>query len=321
MVEFKNVLITGVTGSAGSYLAEQLRADMPEVAVHGFARKLVTPPAGVTLHQVDLADVASVIRGISAIGPLDVVFHLASNADVRGSWDMPAAVISNNVACTVNLFEALRTLSLRPLVKVCSTSEVYGQVPAELVPIKEDAPLHPANPYAVSKTTQDLIAVVYQQAYHIPTVRTRAFGYINPRRENLFASAFARQVARVERGLQPTLRHGNLESVRTLLDVRDVMRAYIAAAQRGKIGEAYNIGSTEPVKVGDVLKLLVEQARCEIPCETDPALIRPVDVTLQIPDCGKFVADTGWQPIHPLKDALAQLLDYWRRRVANVERD
>jgi GDP-4-dehydro-6-deoxy-D-mannose reductase len=184
------------------------------------------------------------------------------------------------------------------------------------VPITEDTPLVPVSPYAVSKVAQDLLGGSYWMSYGMRIIRTRMFTYLNPRRTDLFATAFARQVARIEHGLATEVVHGNLDSVRTLLDVRDAMRAYAVTVETGEPGEIYNIGGTTTMKVGDVLDSLVALANCPIPTRCDPALLRPADVTLQIPCVDKFAAATGWRPRHSFDDSLEHLLDYWRHEAA-----
>jgi len=319
----KSALITGIGGSGGSYLAEYIVAHHPEVKVHGFARwhssttqdNLQALRGKITVHEVDLNDFGSVISALQEVKP-DAIFHLAAHANVRASFITPQTVLSNNILGTGNLFEAIRIAKLDPLIQLCSTSEVYGQVQPHEVPIREEQPMRPASPYAVSKVAQDLLGYTYFVAYKMRIIRTRMFAYLNPRRTDLFATSFARQVARIEVGLQKELTHGNLESVRTIVDVRDAMRAYWEALLHCKPGEAYNIGGTATMTVGEVLKKLVAMAKKPIPTRQDPALLRPADVTLQIPNVERFAAATGWKPKYSFDESLSHLLEYWRRRAA-----
>ncbi|MBI5122583.1 GDP-mannose 4,6-dehydratase [Candidatus Roizmanbacteria bacterium] len=246
----------------------------------------------------------------------DAIFHLASNANVRASFINPLAILDNNIKCTSNLLEAVRAAEIDPIVQICSTSEVYGQVDPKDVPIKELCPLNPASPYAVSKTTQDLLGAVYFHAYGMKIIRTRMFAYINPRRENLFATAFAMQVARIEAGIQKELSHGNLDSTRTLIDVRDAMESYWVAAKKCRFGEIYNIGGETIITVGEFLDLLRKKARVPIPLLQDPNLLRPTDVTLQIPDVTKFTKETGWKPKYSFEDSVEFLLMHCRKKVS-----
>lgn len=318
-----NVLITGITGSGGSYLAEHILQHCPGVQVHGIARwhstsshrNLQNIRSKVTVHECDLNDLSSVLSTLTRVKP-DAIFHLASHANVRASFDTPHAVMNNNINGTLNLFEGLRLSGLKTKVQLCSTSEVYGVV--RETPIDEDAPLRPASPYAISKAAQDMLGDVYYRAYGMPIVRTRMFTYLNPRRADLFATSFALQVARIEAGLQHELTHGNLESVRTFVDVRDAMAAYWAALEKGRPGEVYNIGGQTTLTVGEFLQILKEQASCRIPSRVDQALIRPVDVTLQIPDVRKFEAETGWKPKHSFEESVAFLLKECRAWVTQA---
>jgi len=314
------VLITGISGSGGSYLAEYIASHHREVEIHGISRwrsitakdNLATIRSRLILHEADLLDFASILRVIQTVRP-DAIFHLAAYANVRTSFVTPQVVLENNIIGTSNLFEAVRLTGLDPIILLCSTSEVYGQVNPKDVPIKEDAPLLPVSPYAVSKAAQDLMGGGYFASYKMRIIRTRMFAYLNPRRPDLFATSFAKQIAWIERGLQKELLHGNLDSVRTLIDVRDAMRAYWEAVLYCRPGEVYNIGGITTLTVGELLKRLVALSHVPIPTRCDPRLLRPADVTLQIPCIDKFVHETGWKPQHTFEESLLDLLDYWRR--------
>lgn len=316
-MKIKRALITGVLGSGGSYMAEHILESHPGVQVHGIARwhsarRHADALDKVILHECDLMDFGSVVAALEASRP-DAIFHLASHANVRASFETPGVVLANNVLGTSNLFEAVRRLRLGPVIQLCSTSEVYGQVNPKDVPIREEAPLRPVSPYAVSKTAQDLLGWSYFKSFGLRIIRTRMFAYLNPRRTDLFATSFARQVAWIEQGLQKELRHGNLGSVRTFIDVRDAMRAYWEAIVHGRPGEAYNIGGNTTMTVGECLKRLIAMSRVRIKTRQDPALMRPADVTLQIPCVDKFVAATGWRPRYGFDESLKQLLEHWRK--------
>jgi GDP-4-dehydro-6-deoxy-D-mannose reductase len=322
-VHVKTVLITGIHGSGGSYLADYVAENHPAVEIHGISRwhtsgTYGSGPGGTgprTVHECDLTDLSAVFSVVRRVKP-DVIFHLASHANVHASFVNPLAVIDNNVMGTANLLEAVRMAELDPMIQLCSTSEVYGKVKPQEVPIREDAPLRPASPYAVSKVTQDLLGLMYFTSYNLRIVRTRMFAYLNPRRADLFATSFALQVARIETGQQTELRHGNLDSVRTIIDVRDAMEAYWLAALRCTPGEAYNIGGDKTLTVGEFLTILKALAKVPIPSRVDPALLRPSDVTLQIPDTRKFAETTGWKPRYTFSQSIEFLLDHCRRIVA-----
>ncbi|HEY1663607.1 MAG TPA: GDP-mannose 4,6-dehydratase [Verrucomicrobiae bacterium] len=322
-VKIQRALITGVTGSGGSYLADYIVENHPEVEVHGIGRWHSTSSGGnlsgirsrVTVHECDLTDFSSILTTLEKAKP-DVIFHLAAHANVRASFQTPLAVMNNNIMGTANLFEAVRLANINPIFLVCSTSEVYGQVAPKDVPIREETPLFPASPYAVSKIAQDLLGYTYFVAYKMPVIRTRMFAYLNPRRTDLFATSFALQVARIEVGLQKELLHGNLDSVRTIIDVRDAMRAYWDAALHCTPGEAYNIGGKTTMTVGQFLDMLKTLAKTPIPSRVDPALLRPADVTLQIPAIDKFEKETGWKPRYSFEESVQFLLDHCRRAAA-----
>ena len=319
---FKRALITGISGSGGSYLAEHIVNNHKEVDVHGIARWHSTTTSNnlenisnnVKIHECDLNDFSSILHVLKLVKP-DVIFHLASHANVRAGFITPLSVIQNNVMGTSNLYEAIRSADLDPIIQLCSTSEVYGQVDPLDIPIKESCPLRPTSPYAVSKTTQDHLGFAYWKSYGMKIIRTRMFAYFNPRRADLFATSFARQVALIEAGKQKELLHGNLDSVRTMIDVRDAMNSYWQAALFCEPGEAYNIGGPKVITVGEFLNILKNMAKTEIPTRVNPDLLRPSDVTLQIPDISKFVAATNWEAKYSFEESIEHLLNYWREKV------
>lgn len=328
--DLDGIAITGINGSGGSYLAEYFVENHPTIKVHGFSRwhstsqsNLSTIQSSVILHEVDLNDLSSILVALESAKP-KAIFHLASHANVRASFTTPLSVLQNNIMATANLFEAIRLFDPSILVHLCSTSEVYGQVDPKNVPISEDCPFNPASPYAVSKCTQDLLGLSYFKSYGMKIVRTRMFTYLNPRRADLFATSFALQVARIEQGLQEKLLHGNLDSVRTILDVRDAMESYWYALQYCSPGEAYNIGGSTTITVGQFLETLKKHSKKTIPSEVDPKLLRPSDVTLQIPNIEKFVKASGWRPKYPVESSILHLLDHCRnvvrREVAKGQR-
>ncbi len=323
--KIKKALITGISGSGGSYLADYIVENHPSVKVHGISRwhstasnkNLAQSAKKIILHECDLMDFSSVLNVLKEIKP-DAIFHLASHANVRASFITPLAVLDNNIMGTANFFEAVRIAGIDPIIQLCSTSEVYGQVDPKNVPIKENCPLNPSSPYAVSKVAQDLLGLTYFRSYGMKIIRTRMFAYINPRREDLFATSFAMQVARIEAGIQKVLYHGNLDSVRTLIDVRDAMESYWVATEKCKFGEAYNIGGATVLKVGEFLEELKKLSTCKIPTKPDKKLFRPADVTLQIPDTAKFTKQTGWKPKYSFQESVRFLLAHCRNEINPV---
>ena len=322
---FKTALITGITGSGGSYLADFIVENHSNVRVHGMSRwhsttdKKNLSRAGnkVSVHECDLNDLSAVVRVLRQVKP-DVIFHLAAHANVRASFDTPLSVLSNNILGTANLLEGIRLAEINPVIQICSTSEVYGQVDPKNIPIKEDCPLNPSSPYAVSKVAQDLLGFSYFKNFGMNIIRTRMFAYINPRRDDLFATSFARQVARIEAGHQRELLHGNLDSVRTMIDVRDAMESYWVAAEKCRFGEAYNIGGDTVITVGEFLELLKKKAKCPIFSRIDPKVLRPTDVTLQIPDTTKFRSETGWKPKYSFEESVEFLLGHCRSDIQRI---
>ena len=229
---FKKIFITGITGSGGSYLADYITDKFKNIEIHGITRwhsgkKSIfnSEKNEIKLYEGDLNDLSSVIDILDKVRP-DAIFHLASHANVKLCFVTPSSVINNNINSTLNLFEAIRLLKLDPYIQLCSTSEVYGQVEEHEVPISEKNNLRPSSPYAVSKLAQDMLGYTYFLNYNLKIIRTRMFSYLNPRREDLFATSFAKQVALIEKGKLEVLRHGNLNSIRTLIDVRDAMESY-----------------------------------------------------------------------------------------------
>lgn len=317
-----NVLITGITGMVGSHLAEYILREHPQAAVHGLVRwrspltNIRTIQDQVTLHHGDLRDVHSLVAVLRRVNP-DRIFHLAAQSYVTISFDMSADTLNTNVVGTANLLDAIRISEVDPLVHICSSSEVYGQVEEDEIPITEHNPFRPASPYAVSKVGEDMVAFQYFLSYGIKTIRTRMFTHTGPRRGDVFAeSAFAKQIAEIEAGIKPNPMYvGNLDSVRTIADVRDAVRAYWLLLEKCTPGEVYNIGGVEHMTIGELLEKLKSFASSEIKHEVSPDLLRPSDVTMQIPDISKFCSESGWKPEIPAEQTLRDLLDYHRERI------
>ncbi len=315
------VLITGITGFAGSHLAEHVLADFPDVEVHGTYRwrsrmENVDHLLGsIRLHEADLRDYSSLHRVLDTVRP-DYVFHLAAQSFVPSSWTAPSETLTTNIAGQTNLFEAIRSLGLDPVVQIACSSEEYGLVLPDEVPIRETNPLRPLSPYAVSKVAQDMLAYQYFQSFGLRAVRTRGFNHTGPRRGSVFVTSnFARQIATIEAGLAPpVIRVGNLDAVRDFTDVRDMVRAYWLAVTKGKPGEVYNVASGEGITIRALLDRLLALSATEVEIEVDPERLRPSDVEILIGDSSRFRADTGWEPRIPLDQTLRDVLDYWRLR-------
>jgi GDP-4-dehydro-6-deoxy-D-mannose reductase len=318
-------LITGITGFAGSHLADYLLAEHPEVEIYGTYRwrsrrdniEHLNETSGDRIHLVEceLRDASSVSHAVAKARP-DVVFHLAAQSFVPSSWTQPNDTLTSNLAGQTNLFEAVRAQGLDPVIQIACSSEEYGLVHPDETPIRETNPLRPLSPYAVSKVGQDYLGYQYFMSYGLKVVRTRGFNHTGPRRGDVFVvSNFARQVARIEAGLaKPVIRVGNLDAVRDFTDVRDMVRAYWLAVTKAKPGEVYNIATGVGMTIREMLDRLVEMAEVEVRIETDPERLRPSDVEILIGDASKFRADTGWEPQVPFEQTLKDTLDFWRER-------
>ena len=322
----QTVLITGITGFVGSHLADYLLT-LDGLEVYGTIRKRSRTENikhlwdKVCFVECDLRDMASVLAMLQKVKP-DRIFHLAAQSFVPTSWNAPAETLVNNIIGQQNLFEAVRALDLDPLIQIACSSEEYGMVHEDEIPIKETNPLRPLSPYGVSKVAQDLMGYQYFQSYGLKVVRTRGFNHSGPRRGESFASSnFAKQIAEIEAGRrQPVVKVGNLEAVRDFTDVRDMVRAYWLALERGEPGEVYNICSGKGYRIGDVLDILLSMARVPISVERDPERLRPSDAPLLVGDSSKFRQQTGWEPTIPFEQTLRDTLEYWRERMIHILR-
>jgi len=312
------ILITGVTGFVGRHLVEHLQSVVADAEIWGLVweEDPAQVPAGVHRLTGDLTLPSSLARSLKNVRP-DVVLHLAGATSVASSWQQPDRSFQVNAIGTLNLLEALRSLDVDPTIVVATSAEIYGAVALENQPIQEDSPLRPISPYATSKAAQDLIAAQYHRGFNLQTIRLRLFPHTGPGRPPQFAaSAFARQIARIEHGLDPpVIAVGNLEPIRDFTDVRDIARAYWAAAERGQPGEAYNVGSGRGVSIRDVLDHLLSRSTTKIEIGVDPDRLRPADIECLVADTTRFAAATGWRPEIPLEQTLDDLLDWWRTTV------
>jgi len=317
-----HVLITGITGFAGSHLADYILQSHPGVEVHGLVRwrsrleNILHLKDKIKLHEADLKDGVSLKKCLEEVKP-DRIFHLAAQSFVPTSWRCPSETFTINAVGQINLFEAVLSLKLSPKIQVAGSSEEYGLALPEEMPMKETNLLRPLSPYAVSKVAQDLLAYQYFKSYGLKTVRTRGFNHTGPRRGEVFiCSSFAKQIAEIEKKKRkPVIYAGNLEAKRDFTDVRDIVRAYWLSLEKGKEGEVYNIGSGKAYSMKEVLDLLLSLASINIKIDIDPARLRPSDVPILVSDCTKFTQLTGWKPIIPFKQSLQDLLDYWRERI------
>ena len=273
----------------------------------------------------------SLIAVVKKIKP-DYVFHLAAQSYPQTSFTAPIDTLNTNILGTCRLLEALKLAmeedkNYKPVIHVCASSEVFGRIPADMKPengIHEECPFHPASPYAISKTGTDLLGRYYAEAYGMTIMTTRMFTHTGPRRGDVFhESTFAKQIAMIEAGLiEPKVMVGNLKSLRTYADVRDAVRAYYMLVTVNPIpGEYYNIGGNYTCEVGDTLNTLISYStkKDTIEIVVDQERLRPIDADLQVPDCSKFKAHTGWEPQISFETTMRDLLDYWRNRVSRGE--
>lgn len=343
------VFITGITGFAGSHLAEYLQSlgtvevfglhrwrsrldNLADLEAAGALHRIepgVSDPAVLRSHFVpgkvnlfggDIGDFVSLRTAIAAVQP-DRVFHLAAQSHVPTSWNAPADTLQLNILGQLNLFEALRAVGSDARVQIAGSSEEYGLVHEDEVPMTEENPLRPLSPYAVSKVAQDKLAYQYWKSYGLKTIVTRGFNHCGPRQtENFVVATLAKQIADSEAGLrEPVIEHGDLSSKRDLTDVRDMVRAYWLLLEHGEPGEVYNIGSGTTRTIREVLDGYLALTDAEITLREDPARMRPSDVKILWADDRKFRALAAWQPAIPFEQTLRDTLDYWRARAARVK--
>jgi len=316
-----NCLITGITGFAGSHLAELLLA-RGECEVHGTVRwrsrteNIDHIADRLKLHACDLRDLTAVTNLLREVKPARI-YHLAAQSYVPMSWVAPAETLVTNVIGQSNLFEAARLECPDCRIQIAGSSEEYGMVYPQEAPIKETNPLRPLSPYGVSKVAQDLMGYQYFQSYGLKVVRTRGFNHTGPRRGEVFVSSnFARQIAEIEQGKRPAVMYtGNLDAVRDWTDVRDTVVAYYVSLEKAEPGEVYNIASGKGWKIREMLDMLLASSRAKIEVKQDPKRMRPSDVELLVGDPTKFEKATGWTRKYKFEQTMADLLDYWRKRV------
>ncbi len=316
------ILITGFSGFVGGYLVEQCRIAYPEAKLSGVCRHPLSPSATARVQDITpfVADItnAEQMRNIVAETRPDLAFHLAAQSSVAASWADPAATLRINAGGAICLLEAIRAEHLSPRIVLVGSGEQYGRVDPEENPIREETPLRPINPYGVAKAAQELYGYQYFVAYGLPVLCVRQFNAFGPRQNPAFVVAnFARQIALIEAGQsEPVMTAGNLQVRRDFLPVEDVVRAYLAVAQYGQAGQAYNIGSGRAYSIGEILDLLLAHSTLSVHVQTDSALLRPADVSLLVADISRLHAHTGWKPAIDIHSALEQTLNYWRAAIA-----
>ena len=316
----RRVLVTGVTGFAGSHLVDYLltRPDCEIFGIHRWRSRTENIEHfrdQITLLECDLRDATSTRDTLERVRP-DWIFHLAAQSFVPTSWTAPTESLTTNVLGQVNIFEAVRHMGLKSRIQLACSSEEYGMVMPDELPIRETNPLRPLSPYAVSKVAQDLLGYQYWMSWKLDCVRTRGFNHEGPRRGPVFvASDFAKQIADIEKGRRPPLLSvGNLEARRDFTDVRDIVKGYWLALEKGEPGEVYNLCRGRAWSIREVLDQLLGMTKAKIEVRQDAARLRPSDVPVLLGDNSKFAKATGWAPTIPFEQTLRDMLDYWRAR-------
>jgi len=329
----KKVFITGITGMVGSHLADYL-LENTNLEIHGLIRvrspmdniehliDRVNKKKRIFLHYGDLRDSKSLNDIFKKIKP-ELIFHLAAQSFPLTSFYSPIDTYETNILGTSRLLETIKNFSPNSLIHVCSSSEIFGRVDKDKIPINEYCSFHPASPYAISKIGTDCIARFYFEAYNLKILVTRMFTHTGPRRGDVFAeSSFAKQIALIEAGkMEPIIKVGNLKSLRTVADVRDAVRAYYMLLTKNPIpGEVYNIGGEYTCTIKDILLYLISKSSSKIKYKIDKERIRPIDADLQVPDVKKFKKHTGWKPIYNFHQTMDDLLAYWRDQIGSKKR-
>lgn len=315
----KKALITGITGFAGSHLAQALLAK--KMAVFGFyhpghSRQNINHLKNqINLIPCDVLQKAKIETAIAKIVP-DYVFHLAASSSPAQSFKDPQSVLENNIFGELNLLQSLVKIKSKAKIVIIGSADEYGNVAQKDLPIKEDTPLSPLSPYAVSKVAQDMLGLQFFLHHKLSIVRLRPFNHIGPRQSPAFViGAFAHQIAMLEKKGGGTIKVGNIESYRDFTDVRDIIQAYILAAQYCQIGEVYNVGSGKQVKIADVLRIMLSLAKVKIKVKKDKSLFRHGDIKIIYCDFSKFRNQTSWEPKIPLVKTLSDTIEYERNKI------
>lgn len=312
------ILVTGAGGFVGQHLTQHLRRTYPDAIVFGtlYRGRESAPSAEIRYIQVDLLEKDSTQELLAETKP-DQIFHLAGQASPGKSFGAAWKTLEMNIRAQLNLFEGCIELELRPRFLLTSSAEIYAITPPEIMPLTEDAPLRPRNPYGLSKLTQDMMGLQYAQSHQFHTIRARPFNHIGPgQSEGFVAPDFAVQIAKAEAGLQePILHVGNLSAERDFTDVRDVVRAYDLLMEKGEPGGAYNVSSNTAYSIQSLLEALLNLTETPIKVQVDEAKLRPVDVPSIVGDSQKLRNLTGWQPEVPFEQTLTDVLAECRQRV------
>ena len=330
MKKNKVAFIPGITGMVGSHLADYIikNSDWEIVGLIRWRSPLnnishllesINNNGRIKLVYGDLKDSISIDKAIEENKP-NYVFHLAAQSFPKTSFDAPLDTMETNIQGTNRILESLRKHAPEAYIHICSSSEIFGRVSKEDLPINEECTFHPASPYAISKVGTDLVGRFYAEAFKMKVMTTRMFTHTGPRRGDVFAeSSFAKQIALAEAGYtKPIIKVGNLKSLRTIADVRDAVRAYFMLLTINPIGgEYYNIGGTHSLEIGEILDYLISisSIKSDLKIVVDKSRLRPIDADLQVPNTIKFKNHTGWEPEISFQKTMLDLLNYWREKV------
>jgi GDP-4-dehydro-6-deoxy-D-mannose reductase len=313
----KRILITGVGGFVGSYLAHRIAERGDDALGAGIEGPPPATERFLTRHwRVDVRD-GETLRAVLAEAEPTAIVHLAAQSSGALSFERPVETYSINAVGTLSLLEAVSHAAPRSRVLVVGTGEVYGPN-REGTRVVEDAVFHPMSPYALSKAAADTIAMTCARLWSLDVVRTRSFGHVAPGQTDRFlVPSLARQIAEIETaGGEGVVRVGNLDVVRDLTDARDVVEAYLELLDRGRSGAAYNVCRGEGARLADLANFLCERSRRRVRIEVDPARVRKAEVRYLVGDPGAIHRDTGWKAKIPLQQTLEDVLQEWRNRVS-----
>ena len=321
----RSTLITGISGFVGGHLTDYLHRVRPDVAIYGMSRSIPSwdfiPSReslvrDITFHAGDMQDASWVDAMIREIDP-DAIIHLAAQSSVGESWKNPRGTVLYNLSLLLNVFEAVRQNDLSPRILNVGSSEVYGSVTEQALPLQESHTVYALNPYAVARVAQEQLAAIYCNSYHLPVVSTRSFNHIGPGQDSRFVvSSIAKQVAEIARGKRdPVLTIGNGSIIRDFLDVRDVVEAYLKLVERGRSGEVYNVCSGSGRKIADIAAALSSIAGISVQVRTSADLIRTLDNPIIFGSNEKIRHEIGWQPGIPFEESLRAIYEYWYSRV------
>ena len=322
----KRVLITGVSGFAGSHLLDLLVDRKSKYELYGIVRersaleRIRHNVGSITLLNCDLVNLGTVLSIMQQVKP-DYIYHLAGESSVKLSWGGSLSMVNNNIIATLNILEALRIGKyMETKILLACSAEEYGLVSEEKIPINEKTPLNPVSPYGVSKAAIDMFGFQYYKSYGLSVIRIRAFNHTGPRRSEIYAlSGFAKCIAEIERGVEePQLYVGNLNAIRDYSDVRDIVRGYELAMDHCEPGEVYNLCSSHGYTIGDILEMMIALSNSNITIVQDQEKMRPIDLPIIVGDNSKFMKITSWKPRIGIERTLQDLLDYWRKQVGHT---